>query len=73
MTVHISAYNPQNALEKAHKIAKDMSINHATIQVQDASSSSTKGGECISEMCVGQDGSKTCVNATPSNYLTGGF
>jgi hypothetical protein len=70
MTVHISAYNPQNVLSKAHKIAKDMSINHATIQVQDAAA---EGGECISEMCVGMDGSKTCVVATPSNYLTGGF
>mmetsp|Transcript_35672 Transcript_35672/g.33814 ORF Transcript_35672/g.33814 Transcript_35672/m.33814 type:complete len:526 (+) Transcript_35672:122-1699(+) len=72
MTVHIRAYDPQNVLVKAHKVAKDMSINHATIQVQDASSSSTKGGECISEG-VCQDGTKTCVVATPSNYMTGGF
>lgn len=64
----VQAYNPQDALVACHKVAKDMNIQHATIQVQDAAL--TKNQKCLSYMC---DSEKTCVVATPSNYLTGGF
>ena len=62
------AYNPQVCLVKAHAICRDMSIQHATIQVQDAAAGNVQ--QCLSDMCVGD---KTCVVATPSNYLTSGF
>jgi zinc transporter 2 len=42
MTVHIRAYNPQQVLMKAHAIAKDMKLQHATIQVQDAAAGNTQ-------------------------------
>ena len=62
------AYNPQEVLVKAHKVCREMSIQHATIQVQDASS--TNKQECLSDMCAGEG---TCVMATPSSYQSSGF
>jgi hypothetical protein len=64
----VKAYNPQEALVACHKVSKEMNIQHATIQVQDAALANNQ--KCLSYMC---DSEKTCVVATPSNYLTSGF
>ena len=66
--VDVQAYHPQAVLVKAHAICRDMSIQHATIQVQDAAAGNAQ--QCLTDMCMGD---KTCVVATPSSYLTGGF
>ncbi len=43
----IQAYEPQSVLRTAHKVCLKLGIDHATIQVQDA----TDTGFCFSQSC----------------------